>query len=67
MFQTPGLENSASKPKYEKSMLIGDMTGDGISDVVIATPHAAYIYRNARGRKSDGPVPLGTEFNFTLY
>ncbi|MHC4169720.1 MAG: FG-GAP repeat domain-containing protein [Planctomycetota bacterium] len=66
-FHTPGLENSADKPKYEKSMLIGDMTGDGIPDVVIATPYAAYIYKNKRGRKPAGPVPLGTEFNFTLY
>ena len=66
-FHTPGLENSAGKPEYEKSMLIGDMTGDGIPDVVIATPHAVYIYRNDRGTKPDGPVRLGTEFNFTLY
>jgi hypothetical protein len=66
-FHTPGAEASDSTAEYEKSMLIGDMTGDGIPDVVIATPHAVYIYRNAHGRKPDRPVPLGTEFNFTLY
>jgi len=66
-FHTPGAEISEERPKYEKSMLIGDMSGDGIPDVVIATPHAAYIYKNTNGRKPDKGVPLGTGFNFTLY
>ncbi|MHC4072427.1 MAG: hypothetical protein ACYTGS_10405 [Planctomycetota bacterium] len=66
-FSTPGLDSVAGKRKYEKSMLIGDMTGDGIPDVVIATPDTVYIYKNENGRKTDRPVPPGTEFNFTLY
>jgi len=66
-FGAPGVDVSETRTKYEKSMLIGDMTADGIPDVVIATPHAVYIYRNTHGRKPDRPVPLGTEFNFTLY
>ncbi|TKJ37730.1 MAG: hypothetical protein CEE38_06560 [Planctomycetes bacterium B3_Pla] len=66
-FGTPGLDSVAGKRKYEKSMLIGDMTGDGIADVIIATPHTVYIYKNENGKKPDRPVPLGTEFNFTLY
>lgn len=47
--------------------MIGGITGDGIPDVVIATPHTAYVYRNVHGRKSDKAVPLGTVSNFTLY
>ena len=66
-FSTPGLDTSAVRSKYEKSMLIGDMTADGIPDVLIATPYMLYIYKNTKGRKPDKPVPLGTEFNFTLY
>ena len=63
-FATPGEEPTA---KGERSMLIGDMTGDGIADVMITTTKAVYIYKNTRGRKKPGPTPLGTEFNFTLY
>ncbi len=48
-------------------MLIGDMTGDGVADVMIATTRAVYIYKNTKGKKSAGPIRLGTEFNFTLY
>jgi hypothetical protein len=66
-FRAPDLDPVAGKGKYEKSMLIGDMTGDGIPDVVIATPDTVYIYKNENGRELDRPVPLGTEFNFTLY
>jgi hypothetical protein len=66
-FSMPGLDSFKGKTKYEKSMLVGDMTADGIPDVIIATPHAVYIYENTSGKKPDKPVPLGTEFNFTLY
>lgn len=53
--------------KGERSMLIGDMTGDGVPDVMIATPERVYIYKNAKGKTPAGPARLGTEFNFTLY
>jgi hypothetical protein len=43
------------------------MTGDGILDVILATPYNVYIYQNTNGRKPDKPVRLGTEPNFTLY
>ena len=66
-FSMPGLDALEGKTKYEKSMLIGDMTADGIPDVIIDTPHAVYIYKNTSGKKPDKPVQLGTEFNFTLY
>jgi len=66
-FNTPGTEMSEGKIKYEKSMLIGDMIGDGIPDVILATPYNVYIYQNTNGRKSGKSLRLGTEPNFTLY
>jgi len=66
-FHTPGVDASDGGAKYEKSILIGDMTGDGRPDVIIATPGAVFIYENRRGKRPDRPVGLGTEFNFTLY
>ena len=66
-FDTPAVDASDGGAKYGKSMLIGDMTGDGMPDVIIATPSAVFIYENRRGKRPDRPVGLGTEFNFTLY
>jgi outer membrane protein assembly factor BamB len=63
---TPGL-NSSEKPKYERSMLLGDMTGDGARDLILTTPETLYIYKNTHGKKGDCPLPLGTVTNFTLY
>ena len=57
----------AEESTFEKSILTGDMTGDGIPDVVLATPKAVYIFKNQKGLKPDRPVPLGTDLNFTLY
>ncbi len=69
VFTTPRLtENgSAEESTYERSILTGDMTGDGVPDVVLATPEAVYIFKNKNGLKPDKPVPLGTGLNFTLY
>lgn len=64
---TPGLAADNNATKYERSILIGDMTGDGVRDLILASPHTVYIYRNTPGTKADKPVPLGTEPNFTLY
>jgi hypothetical protein len=49
--------------------MVGDMTGDGVPDVLLTTRSMTrvYIYKNERGRKSARPMPLGTEMNFTLY
>jgi len=63
-FVTPGEEPTA---KGERSMLTGDMTGDGVPDAMIVTTNAVYIYENAKGKRQPGPARLGTEFNFTLY
>jgi hypothetical protein len=57
----------ADESTSERSILTGDMTGDGIPDVVLATPEAVYIFKNEKGLKPDRPVPLGTGPNFTLY
>jgi len=47
-------------------MLIGDITGDGILDVILTTPYNVYIYENKSGKESDKPVKLGTELNLIL-
>ncbi len=72
VFATPGDQPAgalAGQPtgNAETSMLIGEVTGDGVPDVMIATPQRLYIYENAKGKKPDTPAALGTEFNFTLY
>jgi len=70
VFVTPKLAKKgqpARSSDYEKSILTGDMTGDGVADVLLATPEAVYIFKNEKGLKPAGPVPLGTELNFTLY
>jgi hypothetical protein len=59
--------NQVGQRKGERSMLIGDMTGDGVRDVMMVTTEKVYIYKNRKGKKSKEPVRLGTEFNFTLY
>jgi len=71
-FATPGDQPAgawAGQPtgNAERSMLIGDITSDGVPDVMIATPQALYVYKNAKGKKPDTPAAPGTEFNFTLY
>ena len=47
-------------------MLLGDMTGDGISDVTILTqdPAVVHIFKNKRGKST---APLGCGVNHTLY
>jgi len=50
-----------------RSILKGDMTGDGVADLMIATPQKLFIFRNSSGSRPAGRVQLGTELNFTLY
>ncbi len=47
----------------------GDMTGDGVADVIFGTNPGSvvYIYKNEKGKRPDHPVPLGTGVNVTLY
>ena len=63
----PEMEPSGGKPDYERSLLKGDMTGDGLADLVLVTPDEAYVYANPGVCPSDKRVPLGTGMNFTLY
>lgn len=53
----------------EMGVLVGDMTGDGIPDVLLTTRQssAVYIYENKSGLRPTPPKPPGTEPNFTLY
>jgi len=51
----------------ERSILIGDMTGDGVGDVLLADTRTVYIFKNEKGRRAKERVQPGTEFNFTLY
>jgi hypothetical protein len=63
VFVTP----KPTKNGSERSILTGDMTGDGVPDVALATTEAVYIFKNEKGLKPDRPIPPGTELNFTLY
>jgi outer membrane protein assembly factor BamB len=51
----------------ERSLLVGDFTGDGVPDVALVTTTALYLFKNEQGRRPSHPVRLGTESNFTLY
>ena len=48
------------------SVLLGDMTGDGISDVTILTsePSMVHVFENKHGKTE---APLGCGVNYTLY
>ena len=69
VFTTPKSTTNDFEDKrgYERSILTGDMTADGVPDVVLATPLAVYIYKNEKGLKPGRPASLGTGLNFTLY
>jgi len=51
----------------ERSILVGDFTGDGVPDVALVTTTALSIFRNENGAKPTHPINLGTELNVTLY
>jgi hypothetical protein len=51
----------------ERSLLVGDFSGDGVPDVALVTTTALYIFKNEKGVKPRQRIGLGTEFNFTLY
>ncbi len=64
---TPGSPNRYADTGFENSILAGDMTGDGIADIILVTPEIVFIYKNTAGKKTVDSLPLGTELNFTLY
>jgi hypothetical protein len=59
--------NTDKKPGH--SILLGDMTGDGISDITIVTidPGKVHIFKNENGKKVEKNVPPGCGVNFTYY
>lgn len=44
---------------------VGDMTGDGVPDILLNTEAAVYIFRNPAS--GPGDAPLGSGLNFTFY
>jgi hypothetical protein len=54
-------------PVEQRSMLLGDIDGDGVKDIIMATNNKVYIYKNKNGKKPNKSVPLGTGPNLTLY
>jgi hypothetical protein len=51
----------------ERSLVVGDFTGDGVADVILVTTTALHIFKNQNGVKPAHRIGLGTDFNFTLY
>jgi len=64
----PG-ERPPSSTRESIICAVGDMTGNGVIDIIYYTVPGTvvYIYKNTNGKKSEDKVPLGTEMNFTLY
>lgn len=46
---------------------VGDMTGDGIHDLLLADSSIVSIFKNEKGKKLKGNIPLGCGVNFTYY
>jgi len=63
------MHNPEDPDPAEMLGMVGDMTGDGVPDVLLTTrsSSAVYIYKNEKGTKPARAVPAGTELNFTLY
>ncbi len=56
-----------SMPSGDPIPHVGDMDGDGRTDVLFNTGNEVCIFRNDKGMKSSGQIPLGTGSNVTLY
>ena len=48
-------------------MAVGDMTGDGVPDVLMTSGLTVAIFKNDTGKMPDKPAPLGSGLNYTLY
>lgn len=59
--------NTNNKPGH--SIIFGDMTGDGVSDVTLVTiePGKVHIFKNENGKKTVTDKHLGCGVNFTYY
>jgi len=66
---TLAMEEPDAPDPAEMLGIVGDMTGDGVPDVLLTTrsSSAVYIYKNEKGKRPVAPIPSGTEVNFTLY
>lgn len=62
-----GEDEAEDQKSAERSILVGDMDGDKICDVMLVTTKAVFIFRNEKGQRSKEPFRLGTENNLTLY
>ena len=51
----------------ETSVIVGDMTGNGVHDLLVVTPAAVFIFRNENKPAPGEAQPLGTGLNVTLY
>jgi len=70
MLETPvPKEAVGSDGELTHMAFTGDMTGDGIPDIVMYTNPGSmiYVYKNENGAKPHGDVPLGCGVNYTLY
>lgn len=68
VLDTPIPDNiETQKEDLDFMAFVGDMTGDGIPDIVLYSNSVIYIYKNELGIKPRGEVPLGCGVNYTLY
>jgi hypothetical protein len=70
IFDMPGGRvETRSKEEVPYLCSTGDMTDDGVADVLFldCARGIVHVYKNERGRPLPGPVPLGTGVNWTLY
>lgn len=55
------------KATFEVSLIPADMTGNGVQDMLVATPSVVCVFKNENGAKPKESAPLGSGVNFTLY
>ena len=69
LMPTPPGEQPPSSTEESILCATGDMTGDGITDVIYYTNPGTvvYIYKNQSKQKSENKIPLGMGINYTLY
>lgn len=63
--EVPQLDADAEQG--EASLILGDMTGDGVLDAIIIQPGSVSIFKNEHGKQPSPPASLGTGVNVSLY